>query len=130
MLQKELFHRYWKTKEIQLLAPNYLIVEIKNHLSEIVESRKVTKKQLLLELNALLENITIIDVDKIPKKIVVQALEIVKDIDVDDLFFVAVHLYNKHKIWTSDKVLINGLKAKGFNICVTTQQLKTKRYKK
>jgi hypothetical protein len=43
---------------------------------------------------------------------------------------VALHLFKKHKIWTGDKVLINGLQSKGYDICVTTTELKTKMYKK
>jgi len=39
-------------------------------------------------------------------------------------------LQYKHKIWTGDKVLINGLKEKGLDICVTTEELILKRYKK
>jgi len=39
-------------------------------------------------------------------------------------------LQYKHKIWTGDKVLINELKEKGLDICVTTEELILKRYKK
>lgn len=115
---------------VQLFAPDYLVIEVKNHLDKIIENRKTSKRKILLELNSFLENITIIEVDKIPKSTVVQAVEMVKDIDVDDIFFVALHLYKKHKIWTSDKVLIDGLEKKGFKICITTAELKAKLYKK
>lgn len=111
---------------IQFYAPSYLIEEIKTHSVKISKD----KKQVLQNLNVLLEKIKIIDVDKIPKKNVIDAIEIVKDIDIDDVVFVALHLYKKHKIWTSDKVLINGLEAKGYKICVTTSELKSKLYKK
>ena len=111
---------------IQFYAPNYLIDEIKRHSGKI----SVNKKEVLARLNILLGKIEIIDVDKIPKEKVFQAIEIVKDIDIDDAFFVALHLFKKHKIWTSDKVLIKGLEQKGFKICVTTSELKLKLYKK
>lgn len=116
--------------KIQLFAPDYLIIEVKNHLTDIIESRKVTKRQILSELNSLLENINIIEVDNIPKKDVVKAVEIVKDIDIDDTFFVALHLYKKYKIWTTDKQLRVGLEKKGYSICVNTLELKNKLYKK
>ena len=88
------------------------------------------KKELNKILKTLVQKIKIIPVEEIPKIYINSAIEIVKDIDLDDAFFVALHLYKKHKIWTSDKVLIKGLKKKGYNICVTTAELKAKLYKK
>ena len=111
---------------IQFYAPNYLIEEIRRHSGKISDN----KKEVLARLEILLERIEIIDVDTIPKEKVIQAIEIVKDIDLDDAFFVALHLFKKHKIWTSDKVLIKGLERKGYKICVTTSELKSKLYKK
>lgn len=111
---------------IQFFAPNYLIKEIKRHSGKISDD----KKDVLNRLEILLEKVEIIDVDAIPKDKVLQAIEIVKDIDIDDAFFVALHLFKKHKIWTSDKVLIKGLERKGYKICVTTSELKLKLYKK
>jgi len=35
-----------------------------------------------------------------------------------------------HKIWTCDAKLSNGLKEKGYDICVTTKEIKAKTYKK
>lgn len=116
--------------KIQLFAPDFLIVEVKNHLSEIIETRNVPKKQILLELKLILENISIIKVEEIPKINVIQAIEIVKDIDTNDILFVALHLFTKHKIWTGDKPLRDGLAKKGYKICVSTQELISKLYKK
>ena len=38
--------------------------------------------------------------------------------------------YDSNFIWTGDKILMNGLKEKGYDICVTTKEIKTKTYKK
>ena len=111
---------------IQFYAPSYLIDEVKNHSDKISDN----PKDVLRKMKILLEKIKIINVDAIPKKEVIKAINIVKDIDINDAFFVALHFYKKHKIWTSDKVLIKGLEKKGYNICVTTAELKTKLYKK
>ncbi|MFT4061036.1 MAG: PIN domain-containing protein [Edaphocola sp.] len=43
-----------------------------------------------------------------------KALKIARDIDIFDTPFIALHYHTKHKIWTGDNVLINGLKAKGY----------------
>jgi len=74
--------------------------------------------------------IKIIDSSHIPRDIFDKSFEIVKDIDEWDVYFVALHFQTGHKIWTGDKILINGLKEKGYNICVTTDDLKSKLYKK
>ena len=42
----------------------------------------------------------------------------------------ALHFEKGHKIWTCDFELIKGLKEMGYDICVTTKDLKTKHYKK
>ena len=115
---------------IQFFAPDYLIIEVNNHFDKIVVGNIMTKKELLIEKDLILSKIKILNVADIPKSKVIEALKIVENIDIDDLFFVAVHLLNNHKIWTGDKVLIDGLKAKGYNICVTTAELKQKIYKK
>lgn len=115
---------------IQFFAPDFLIMEVKNHIDKILVNSTKTKREILKELSLLLTEITIIKTVDIPKKNILEAIKIVQDIDIDDTLFVALHTYKKHKIWTGDKVLINGLKAKGFNICVSTQELKTKLYKK
>ncbi|WP_432672853.1 PIN domain-containing protein [Flavobacterium sp. SM2513] len=112
--------------KIQFYAPNYLIEEIKRHSGKISDR----KQDVLNRLEILLEKVEIIDVAAIPKDKVLQAIEIVKDIDIDDAFFVALHLFKKHKIWTSDKALVKGLESKGYKICVTTSELKLKLYKK
>jgi len=59
-----------------------------------------------------------------------KAAEVAKDIDPDDYLFIALHLEKGHKIWTCDAKLSNGLKEKGYDICVTTKEIKTKTYKK
>ena len=67
---------------------------------------------------------------EVPLKYRKDAVRLVSDIDKDDAPFVALHLYKKHKIWTGDRVLVKGLMAKGYDIFVTTAQLKKSLYKK
>lgn len=117
-------------KNIQFIAPDFIFDEITNHLSEIAIKTGKSKTELNVELKKLVERIKFVPVAQIPILHIKKAISIVADIDIDDTFFVALHLYKKHKIWTGDRVLINGLKAKGFNICITTTELKTKFYKK
>lgn len=117
-------------KNVQFIAPDFVYEEIQNHFKEIVIKSGKTKKEITLELQKLTSKIKFVPVENIPIQYINTAINIVKDIDIDDTFFVALHLYKKHKIWTGDKVLIKGLLAKGFDICITTSELKAKLYKK
>ena len=90
-----------------------MLDEIQNHFDKIVLFSPYSKLELIAELKSFKEKIKIIETKTIPKKFIEKAKEIVKDIDEDDMFFVALNLYKKHKIWTSDKVLIKGLQKKG-----------------
>lgn len=115
---------------LQFLAPDFLLTEINNHIKEIEENSTLSKKEVQNELNFLKQRIRFTAIDDIPQKYILQAYEIVKDIDVDDTFFVALNRYKHHKIWTLDRELITGLLKKGYNIFVTTAEIKAHLYKK
>lgn len=117
-------------KRIQFIAPAVLIDEIRNHFDRIAVFSSLPKKELQEELEAILSNIKVVENKDVPKKYFIEAVKIVADIDYDDAFFVALNLYKKHKIWTSDKVLISGLEKKGYFICITTSEVKKHLYKK
>ncbi len=116
--------------KIQIFVPNFIFEEINNHFDKILLISAYSKLELIEEIKNIKDRIKIIETSSIPQKYIVEATEIVKDIDENDMFFVALNLYKKHKIWTSDKVLIAGLEAKGYHICITTAELKAKLYKK
>jgi len=60
-----------------------------------------------------------------------EAQQILSDIDTDDVPFLALHLQEGHKIWTCDRVLFSQkLKEKGYDICITTSELRERLYKK
>ena len=115
-----------RDKNMQFIAPDFIIDEVKEHL-DIIK----TKKKILADLNYLLEKITIIPLNKISDEYLQKAFTIVKDIDEDDYPFIALHLQIKHKIWSRDQILINGLTAQGYgHFFITTEQMKKYLYKK
>lgn len=116
--------------QIQFYAPSFLKTEISNHLDKIIVASDLSKIELQQELNYYFERIKFIDISNIPKKYIIDAYLVVSDIDADDVFFVALNFYKKHRLWTSDKVLIKGLETKGYNICITTEEIKGSLYKK
>lgn len=119
-----------KKSKIQLIAPSYLLEEVMEHLPSLMKNTNRTEKQALDFLKNIIKNITFYSKKDILKKYGDKAEKIVSDIDIDDAPFVALHLQEGHKIWTGDKILINGLKEKGYDICITTEELKKYLYKK
>ena len=113
-------------KKLQFIAPHFLLEEVQEHLSEIMEDNNLTKLQAHNLLKEFTKNIVFYRVDDIPKKYIDRAQKIVKNIDPDDYPFIALHLQKGHKIWTCDLKLINGLIEEGVDICITTKELKEK----
>src|SRR5690606_36337053 len=75
---------------IQFLVLDYVIEEVKNHAEKIANLAEKSKKQILSDFRKLINGIGIIDKDEIPQKDLVEARKIVKDIDIDDAYFVAL----------------------------------------
>lgn len=115
---------------LQFIAPSYLLEEVKEHLPILMERNNLTKKKALDILKEATKNITFYDLEEIKKKNREKAAEIAKDIDPDDYLFIALHFETGHKIWTCDAKLANGLKEKGYDMCITTNEIREKTYKK
>ena len=122
-----------KDKNMQFLAPDYIIEEVKEHLDIIQKKRKKdkTKRKILADLALLINNITIVSLEELTKKNIQKAFCIVKDVDEDDYAFIAMHLQYKHKIWSRDEELINGLTKKGYgHFFISTDEVREHLYKK
>lgn len=116
------------------IVPDYLITEVTEHIPDIIKRLKnqKTKRQLLADFKELLEGVTIVNIKKEVQKNNIQKAELItENIDYDDYPFIALHLEVKHKIWTSDKILVNGLSEKGYgDFFISTEELKAHLYKK
>lgn len=123
-----------KEKRYNNIVPDYLITEVTEHIPDIVKRLKnqKTKRQLLADFKELLEGVTIVNIKKEVQKSNIQKAELItENIDYDNYPFIALHLEVKHKIWTSDKILVNGLSEKGYgNFFISTEELKAHLYKK
>ena len=119
-----------KERNFQFVAPNYLLEEFKKHRKNLEEGSGLSANDFKKEWESIKSRIQFIKMTDIPKDIFFKSYEIVKDIDEWDVYFVALHFKTGHKLWTGDKALISGLKNKGYEICVTTEDLKEHLYKK
>lgn len=101
----------------------YLREEIANHKNKIID---ITGYDDLTyhEIEFLIYNqLTFFSEVLIPFEFWKTAANYVRDVDMDDIAFVALSLFLDIKLWTSDKVLRKALIKKGFKNCLSTQEL-------
>lgn len=70
-----------------------------------------------------LSKLKFINEEIIPLDIWLSAEEITKEIDIDDIDFVALTRFLKATLWTGDKALYNGLKKLNFKKLLNTTEL-------
>ena len=98
---------------LELLLPEYVLEEIKEHREEIVQ--KVPEEALDLLLEKLYRKIRVVSVKEVSERTLQQALKIAGGFDPDDYPFIAVSLRFDAPIWTNDKNLIkHGLESKEY----------------
>ena len=119
-----------KKNKLQFIAPSFLLEEVKEHLPEIMKDNLLTKRKANALLKEFTQNITFYELKDIKKQNRDKASKIGKNIDPDDYLFIALHFEKGHKIWTCDNILSKRLKEMGYDICISTQELKTNIYKK
>lgn len=106
LLQKE-EHRFY--------SPNYFFSEIFKYKEKILKYSRLTESELHEYLIRILERIQFTRYDVISRENRQAALELCEDIDEKDTPFIALALELDAKVWTGDKKLITGLKAKDFS---------------
>jgi predicted nucleic acid-binding protein len=119
------FHIIVNSK-VQICAPIFMLNELKRHKKTIIELAKINEHEFQQRLKFLKTKIKFLEEDEIPKTHILKSLEITDSVDPNDFIYVALHLHTNHKIWTGDKKLIKGLRSKGYDFCITTQELKRK----
>jgi predicted nucleic acid-binding protein len=97
--------------------------EIQKHWEKIKKISKLSDQQLNDTQHRLFLRLKFVDENLIPETIWKKALNLTKDIDVDDTDFVALTLYLKGILWTGDKELYNGLKNQNFKKVYSTFDL-------
>lgn len=107
----------------QFYSCQYLRVEILRHQEKLLQLTKLSIDQLIEVESIVTENITFINEKILPKELILASEKLVKDIDADDIPFVALAQNLDAKLWTGDKELIKGLRAKRFKSIITTLEL-------
>jgi predicted nucleic acid-binding protein len=110
--------RYFEFYTVSLLK-----AEILEHKEKIIKVSELTESQFEKAYQVITKRIIFVDEILLSDSDILKAIELVSGVDEDDALFVALKNHLKSKLWTGDKKLINGLKNKGFNRIITTEEL-------
>lgn len=101
----------------------YLRDEIDNHQARILALSGYEKAELNAIQYRLYQSIHFIAESIIPFEFWQKAAVYVRDVDMDDIAFVALSLYIDVPIWTRERTLIAGLVKKGFQNLISTKEI-------
>ena len=109
--------------EIQLYVPKMIFFELFKHKDKIIKYSKLREEDILELFYELIKKIEVVDEKQVPDIYFKKAYEILKDIDLNDIPFIALALFLGLKIWSGDKKLKLGLKNKGYDIVLSSSDL-------
>jgi len=107
----------------EFYSSQYMRFEIRKHWKKLLKISKLSDLELQTAYDKMLTKLIFIHEELIPQKDWEKAEALVTDIDMDDTDFVALTRFLKGKLWTGDKPLYVGLKAKRFRTVYNTQDM-------
>ncbi|MEQ9099943.1 MAG: PIN domain-containing protein [Imperialibacter sp.] len=111
---------------LEFYSSEYLLVEIESHFPKLLKLTDLGSDELSELIATVTRDITFLSDSFLSKSALKSAYDIVKDIDADDLLFVAMaNSVPDAKLWTGDKKLHGGLLKKGVSNVMTTANLLT-----
>lgn len=108
---------------LEFYSVAYLRLEIEKHKDKIIEISGLAEAQIEESKFQITKSINFISEEQIPFEVWTKAANFVRDVDMDDIAFVALSEFMKIRLWTGDKKLMNGLISKGFQNCISTEDL-------
>lgn len=108
---------------LEFYSPEFLRTEIDNHREKLLDLSGISGSDINEVIFHVFQKIHFISDAQIPMNIWVESAPLVREIDMDDLPFVALTKYLDGILWTGDQKLLKGLKAKGFQACISTPEL-------
>lgn len=109
--------------QLDFYSSEYLREEIDRHRSRIVSLSNTSEDAVNQVIFQVYRQISFISDQQIPYEHWAKSAPLVRDIDMDDLPFVALTSYLDGDLWTGDLALLEGLRAKGFLRGLSTEEL-------
>ena len=107
----------------QFYATEFLRHEIENHRPKLVEISGLPEDEVELLVEKLFSRLTFISEESIPFELWHRSAALVRDIDPDDISYVALTEFIGGRLWTGDVKLRKGLASKGYMKCISTKEL-------
>jgi predicted nucleic acid-binding protein len=108
---------------VKFYAPDYLRIEIERYIPRLIEISGVEEKVIRRIITLVFSQISFISDAQIPFEYYKNAVPFVRDVDMDDLVFVALTDFLDEKLWTGDMRLYRELISKGYTRAVTFQEI-------
>lgn len=112
-------HKY----DVVFKAPNFLKTEIENHFPKLVALSGLTEEEVIRQLNYVYKRIEFVPDHEIPLVYFAQASPFVRDVDPDDVVFVALNDFLEAYLWTGDRALFRHLLSKGYQRVLNFEDL-------
>ncbi|WP_024787355.1 MULTISPECIES: PIN domain-containing protein [unclassified Lebetimonas] len=104
-------------------APNYLVYEIFKYKPKIIKYSNLTLREIDEFFAFVLKKIYLVNEETLSTQSLKKSYELCKDIDRNDISFVALTIELNGLLLTGDKKLFNGLKNKKFNKLITLEEI-------
>ena len=111
----QLRHAFASKRETEFYCPKYVLVELFKHKERIAAATGLDEVSLLALLHHLLENIRFFDEDAISIGSWTEAWRLCRDVDENDVAYIALVLELEGELWSSDRKFEEGLRKKGFH---------------
>jgi predicted nucleic acid-binding protein len=108
---------------IDFIAPDFLRMEIRKNHNRLAKISKLSIQEILESEFLICKDIVFISEEQILTTNWGAAFDLVKNVDENDIHYVAFSKQFNRKIWSGDKQLIRGLGRKGFNNFIATSEL-------
>ena len=109
-------------KRVKLLTPDYAMTELQEHQELILSKTKLEKAELANYSLDILNDILVVPNFLVTNQSYLQAYNWCKDIDLDDIAYVALSIEFDTCLVTRDMILYEGLKQKGFQNIISWKE--------
>jgi predicted nucleic acid-binding protein len=113
----------YKNSSVNWISSHILVAELSKHHDKIVKAAKRIPEVISEDIQFYLQNVKLYDESIILASHWEEADRLTKDVDSDDIAFVALTLQAGGILWTGDKKLAEHLKKKGFGSVISSIEL-------